>query len=503
MVFPWTLLRGANICFVINIRAEPWDIPLIDLLDPPALRWARDPVAWATQRMNQELWSAQKEIFHSVRDNSLTAVQSCHEVGKSWTAAHIVGWWIDTHPPGEAFAVTTAPTDKQVKAILWREINRLHESENLLGRTNLSEWYVGKELVAFGRKPSDYSPTAFQGLHAKFMLLVLDEAGGIPKTMWDAGSSLVANEYSRTLAIGNPDDPLSEFADKCKEGSGWNVIHIGYDRTPNFTGEEVSEELKSRLIHPNWVAQKREEWGEDSPLFKSKCKGEFPDSNPDGFIQLSWLNACRNSELPETAPIEAGIDIGAGGDKTVIRERRGMRAGRVESFIDSDPMNTIGRLAAKLKEWGIVRAKVDSIGVGWSVAGRLRELSSRHNPRGERTHDAEIVFVNFAESSIDTDRFVNLRAEVWWTIGREYSRLKKWDLTNVNDDVFAELTSPSYEIMDSKGKIKIQAKEELRKKLKRSPDDADALLLAFYGDGWQATLPSRANRETSLIGAVR
>lgn len=467
-------------------------------LDPPHNRWLHDPVAWATERMGQELWSGQAEIFHSVRDHGLTAVKSCHEVGKSWTAAHVVGWWLDTHPVGQAFAVTTAPTDKQVKAILWREINRLHEANNLLGRTNLSEWYVGKELIAFGRKPSDYSPTAFQGLHAKYMLLVMDEAGGIPKAIWDAGSSLVANEFSRTLAIGNPDDPLSEFAEKCKPGSGWNVIQIGYERTPNFTGELISDDLRSRLIHPDWVAQKREEWGEDSPLFRSKCEGEFPENAADGFIQLGWLQKCRYLELPEGYPAEAGIDVGAGGDRTVIRERRGMRAGRVAEFVDSDPMRTVGRIVEKINEWGIQKVKVDSIGIGWSLTGRLRELSSKHNHVGT-THKAEVVGVNFASASSTPDRFINVRAEVYWNIGREYSRLQKWDLTEVDDSVFAELTAPSYEIMDSKGKIKIQAKEEIRARLRRSPDHADALLLAFYGDGWVASMPSRSGMSSSLM----
>lgn len=473
------------------------------MLDPPDKRWARDPVAWATEKMKRELWSKQREILYSVRDNQLTAVKSCHEVGKSFIAAHTVGWWIDMHPPGTAFAVTTAPTDKQVKAILWREINRLHEMDgvDLPGRTNLSEWYIGKELVAFGRKPSDYSPTAFQGLHAKYMLLVLDEACGIPKTIWDAGSSLVANEFSRTLAIGNPDDPMSEFAAKCKPDSGWNVIQIGYANSPNFTDEKISEDLSHRLIHPSWVEQKRKEWGPESALFRAKCEGEFPDSNPDGFIQLGWLNACRNLELAEGYPVEAGIDVGAGGDRTVIRERRGMRAGRVREFVDADPMRTVGKIVETLNEWGIERAKVDVIGVGWAITGRLRELSKRHNsiPPGTTSHNAEIVGVNFAEASVEPDRFINVRAEAYWTIGREYSRLGKWDLSEVDDNVFAELTAPSYKIMDSKGKIKIQAKDEIRQLLGRSPDHADALLLAFYGDSWVASFPGRSTRNTSLV----
>lgn len=448
--------------------------------------------------MGLELWSKQKEILYSVRDNPLTAVHSCHEVGKSFTASLAVAWWIDSHPPGSAFVVTSAPTDKQVKAILWREINKMHERGKLPGRTNLSEWYIGKELVAFGRKPSDYNPTAFQGLHAQYMLLVWDEACGIPQMMWDAGSSLVANADARTLAIGNPDDPLSEFAKKCAPTSSWNKIHIGYEHSPNFTGEPVSEDLKSRLIHPHWVKEKAKEWGPDSALFTSKCKGEFPEQSTDGFIQLNWLNACRHLELPEGIPVEAGVDVGAGGDRTVIRERRGMRAGREESFVDSDPMRTVARIVEKINEWGVTRVKVDVIGIGWSLAGRLRELSSAHN-YGDTTHSAEVVGINFAEASAFPDRFINLRAEVYWTIGREYSRLGRWDLSNVDDEVFQELTAPTYKIMDSKGKIKIQAKEELRSILGRSPDRADALLLAFAGGDWVASMPSSQSMGQSLL----
>lgn len=471
------------------------------LLDPPERHWAADPVRWAEEKMGLELWSGQKEILTSVRDHPLTAVKSCHEIGKSYSAALTVCWWLDTHEPGSAFVVTSAPTDKQVKAILWREIGKMHRAGKLPGRTNLSEWYIGAELVAFGRKPADHDPTAFQGLHAKYMLLVLDEACGMPKTMWDAGSSLVANEFSRTLAIGNPDDPLSEFAKKCGPDSSWNVIQIGYSKTPNFTGEPVSDNLKSLLIHPTWVEEKAKEWGPESALFKSKCEGEFPEQGTDGFIQLSWLRECRNLELPEGFPVEAGIDVGAGGDRTVIRERRGMRVGRERSFVDADPMRTIGKIVETINEWGIERVKVDVIGIGWSLTGRLRELSTKHfyNAGPGVTHNAEVVGINFAEASVDPDRFINLRAEVYWTIGREYSRLRRWDLSSVEDEVFQELTAPSYKIMDSKGKIKIQAKDEIRSLLGRSPDRADALLLAFAGGDWVGTLPSRQDMGESLL----
>jgi len=77
---------------------------------------------------------------------------------------------------------------------LWNEINGFHDRAGLAGRLNLTEWYFGKYLAGLGRKPSEHSPAAFQGLHARYLLLILDEAYGIPKNIWDGGSTLAANE---------------------------------------------------------------------------------------------------------------------------------------------------------------------------------------------------------------------------------------------------------------------------------------------------------------------
>lgn len=471
-----------------------------DLVDPPNLKWRRDPVGWARERAGIEVISYQREILESVRDHEQTAVQSCHDIGKSFSAAVTCGWWIDVHPPGEAFVVTTAPSDKQVKAILWREINRLHSRLGLAGRTNLSEWYIGKELVAFGRKPADHDPAAFQGIHARWVLLVMDEACGIPKELWDAGSSLVANEGSRVLAIGNPDDPVSEFATNCRKDSGWHVIQIGYERTPNFTDEPISAELKQLLISPQWVASREKKWGRTSPLFTSKCLGEFPRDTEFGVVPLSWAEACRWLELTALGDVEAGIDVGAGQDRTIIRMRRGPKALESFTFINPDPMQTVGHLALKLKEHRVKRAKIDPIGIGWGIMGRLQELSSVQNPTGECVHDAEIIPVNFAEKPTEglEEKFLNKRAEVWWNVGREKSRLKQWDLENVDDDVINELTMPKFEVMDSRGKVKIEAKKEIKKRLGASPDEADALLLAFVEVSWFGSFGGHQEMDVDL-----
>lgn len=466
--------------------------------------YRRDPVLWARERARIELWSKQREILESIRDNPQTAVHSCHEVGKSFTAATAVGWWIDSHPVGEAFAVTTAPTDKQVRAVLWREINRLHTSAGLGGRTNLTEWYLGPEMVAFGRKPADHDPAAFQGMHARYMLVVLDEACGIPKNLWDAASTLGANEFARTLAIGNPDDTTGEFYQNCKPGSDWNVIKIGYADTPNFTGEEISTDLRQMLISPQWVEGRRRKWGEGSALFTSKCEGEFPvGASPWTVVPITWAEVCRNLELPPLGLPEGGVDVGAGSDRTVLSCRRGPKLLDVFTFVDADPMRSVGALVQKINEWGIVRVKIDPIGVGWALAGRLTELSRFHNPYSpEACHDAEVIGVNFAESPSPGKEhlYLNKRAEVWWEVGRENCRLQRWDIEVLDDDALQELTTPTYEIMDSRGKIKIQPKKDVTEELGRSPDVADSVLLAFY----DATLVASVSpQDTSAYDLTR
>jgi len=487
-----------------------WASRAADLIDPPELRWRRDPVGWVHEKLRGETYAKQREILEALRDHHRVAVKSCHSAGKSWTASAVVCWWLDAHPLGDARVVTSAPSAKQVEAVLWYEINRAHARAGLRGRTNLTEWYVGKELVAFGRKPADNDPTAFQGTHARYLLVVLDEAYGIPKELWDAAESLASGEHSRILVIGNPDGP-GTFEEACRPNTAWHVIQIGYRDTPNFTHEVVSPQLREVLISERWVRERRAAWGEDSALFQSKCEGEFPrGGDPFAVVQYDWAATCRYVEIPGEQPREGGIDVGAGGDRTILRERVGLRAGREEVFLDRDPMRTVSRLALRIKEWGLTRVKIDSGGIGWGIAGRLRELSSRQNPQGralgDTTHDAEIVAVNFGSlpSPGYERKYLNRRAELWWGTGRELSRLAGWDLSEVDDQTIHELTTPRYEILDSHGKIKIEPKDDIIKRLGFSPDSAEALLLAFYEGFFAAdALPRAEHMARNLTQGLR
>lgn len=458
---------------------------IANMVDPPDVHWRTDPVRWARERCGVELWSKQRQIIEGIRDTPRIAVPSCHNTGKSFLAAVATAWWIDSHDMGDAFVLTTAPTGAQVKAILWRNINHFHAAAKLPGRVNLTEWYLGNEMVAMGRKPSEYDDSAFQGIHALYVLVILDEACGVPEDLWVAAETIASNTNSRILAIGNPDDPNTEFANICAPGSGWNVVQIGASDTPNFTGEEVSERVRDSLISTAWAEGRRRNWGEHSPLYVSKVLGKFPEDSDDGVIPGSWVAKCRTLDgmFAAEEPRVGGLDVGAGGDMTVLQERVGRRAGRTWAKQTKDPMELVGQVVRHIVDWELERIVVDVIGVGWGVYGRLKELSSRHHGHdpSEVAHDAFVVSFNSAESASNTKKFFNKRAELWWEVGRELSRQETWDLTSVTDDCAVELAAPKYK-MTSRGLIQIEAKSDVKKRIGRSTDYADALLMSFLDD---------------------
>jgi hypothetical protein len=445
-----------------------------------------DGSAWVSRRLGEFLWSKQREIMDSVRDNRYTAVQACHGPGKSRVASRIAAWWIETHPPGTAKVVTTAPTGDQVRIILWSEINdaanvAAAREQPFVGRLNETEWKIGKWSAGIGRKPSDHNTHAFQGQHAEFLLVIIDEACGVVSQFWKAARALMTGPHCRLLALGNPDDPGSEFAKNCANPR-WNTIKISAFDTPNFTGEPIPEQLRNVLVDQEYVDDMAAEYGIDSPTYISKVLGEFPDESEDGVVRLSALRACA---LPETAPrtpeellpVELGVDFGAGGDQTVIVERRGAVVGRIWRDGGRDPMHVAGLVLNAIRETGATAVKCDVIGIGYGIVGRLRELGQNG------AHQANVVGVNVGESSTVPARFARLRSQIWWEIGRKLSEDRGWDLSGVperdRERFVSQLTAPKYKL-DSSGRIVVEPKEETKLRIGRSPDDADALLLAFY-----------------------
>lgn len=408
----------------------------------------------------------------------------------SFCASRLVAWWLSCHPDGDAFAVTTAPTAAQVSAILWREIRRAHRKGNLAGYTTqgaVPEWKLaGGELIGYGRKPADEDQSAFQGIHALHPLVVVDEAGGVPKNLFDAVDALATNENARVLAIGNPDAPASHFASVCKPGSGWNVIRIDGLQTPNMTAdalaelpeladlfaaqglepvdEEVPDDLRPLLLSPLWVAERIHRWGIDSPIFTAKVRGQFPDIGDDVLIPPSWILAAQQRAADEAGPAVLGVDVARFGmDRTVIYLRRGTGVSLVGEYSKQATTETTGRVIAAQRDTKADEIRVDGVGVGAGVVDQLTE-------KGYAVLDMQA-----GAKARNPEKFANARAEWFWGL-RERFETDGIAIDPADDKLAAQLGSIKYKYTP-RGQIQIESKDDMKKRGLPSPDRADAVMM--------------------------
>jgi len=481
-----------------TIPPRPFASPSLDSIrtEIKRRRYLADPVLWARERLGVSFWSMQRKIAESLVKYRYTAVPSCYESGKSFAVAVLVCWWIDVHLPGTARVVTTAPTGNQVKAILWHEISRAHARGSLGGRLNQTEWWLDivnpdgstrEEMVAFGRKPSEHNPTAIQGIHERYPLFVGDEAAGIPKSLIDAAKGIMGNEDARTLLIGNPEDSTSEFARVCALGSGWNVIPVSAFDTPNFTGEPVTPEISSGLVSCLWVEERKNDWGEDSPMYVSKVLGQFPENSTESIVSLSDICAAQDRWSDETwdnpddtCEIELGVDVGGGANKNVICRRQGMLARIVLDNSEPNTMQTLNATLAEIESCDATCAKIDAVGIGHGASDRAEEMATDqqllNSDRQLALRAAKIVGVEVGRKAEDSAHYVNLRAEGYWYV-RELFKQNLIAIDPKDHQLAAQLSGIRWKY--SAGRIQIESKQEMRKRKMPSPDRADALMLAF------------------------
>lgn len=499
----------------------------------PKVDYERHPDQWVRDKTKEFIWKGQRDILASVRDNRYTAVKSAHDLGKSFIAARTVAWWIDIHPPGEAFVVTTAPTAAQVSAILWREVQRAHRKGGLLGKITTAgypQWKLDDlEIIGYGRKPADYADDAFQGIHARYVLVVVDESNGVPRTLFDGVDSIVTNEYSRVLAIGNPDDPTSHFAEICKPDSGWNVMRLDGLRSPNFTRElvyatpceqcrkvgrdrplladlmeqeqipysveEVPDDVRPMLLSPLWVEERLHRWvgrpnstttiakmAAKSPIFTSKVRGDFSSAASDGVIPLGWAEAAMSrwedwveaGRPPLEGTVAHGVDVARkGDDETCAATRVGHVVTDLRKFTQADTMETTGFVTGIQGAHG-GRVIIDSIGIGAGVLDRLRELG---------VPCTGFVASGSAEGIKDKTRefkFLNLRAAAWWRLRELLDPSAGSTVLLPRDEMLlGDLTTPKWKVL-SNGKIQVESKEDIRARLGRSTDAGDAVVQCFW-----------------------
>lgn len=470
----------------------------------------------------------------------------------SFIASRAIAWWISTHPPGSAMVVSTAPSAAQVSLIMWREVTKIHRKADLIGkitRAGYPQWIIDGEPVGVGRKPSDYQDSAFQGIHAQYILIVIDEACGVSQNIYDAVDSLATNENARVLAIGNPDDPASHFAKICEPGSGWNIVHLDALRSPNMTRERVigddpdsprwpllaalmeaekipystevlPPDIRPMLVNEQWVEERIERWagisrqqaehtehamGRDqllarlrdatsaSAIFTAKVRGIFPTSAAESaVIPLGWVQRAMErwrDEKTKHAPGDfvLGVDVArSGDDQTVFAHRYGSFVKRIERLHVEDTMEIADRAASYLHEPRST-VVVDVIGIGAGVYDALRRYRNSKDPK-DHIEAAPLPFNAAARTQGRMDqigqfKFLNDRAAAWWNLRELLDPSKGSNIALPDDErLLEELIAPKFDF-NVGGTLKIESKDDIKKRIGRSTDAADAVIAAFWAGG--------------------
>lgn len=424
-----------------------------------------DPAWFLTEVLGVPyLTPQQREVIASVAKNRRTCVTAGHGVGKTWLAARLALWFLYTNPQSKV--VTTAPTWFQVENLLWRELRVAHQTARfpLGGTSNQTQLSLSEEWFAIGLSTND--PTRFQGTHAPRLMVIFDEATGVSPGIWDAAEGLAVGPQDRFLAVGNPTDPLSEF--KRKDDSGnWNVIRLSCEEHPNVKEDRI---VVPGAVTKEWVDDRLQEYGgRDTGLFRAKVRGLWPEEGTNTLIPLRIVEAAQSKwkdpdlSVPCPPIVSIGCDVARfGQDETVIFAIH-------EGGVVSRPITRYGQdLMATAGQLGTFKAHsigVDDSGLGGGVTDRLRELG------------LPVVPCVAGAGAREEKKFINARAEMWWAL-RE--ALAAGDITLPQDHkLSADLTNVEFSY-DSRGRVKLESKADIKKRIGRSPDRGDALAIANW-----------------------
>ena len=437
-------------------------------------RYESDPVAFICEVLKGEPWSRQVEIAESVRDSPLVVVRSANAVGKDWIAARLALWWVYCR---RGLALVTGPTERQVREVVMGEVARaFHTAKDLPGELYQMALRLGSGEQAGILAFTSTEASRLTGFHAPGVLAVLTEAQGVEEFAWEGLLACVTGSEDRVLAVGNPLSPSGRFY-SVSRSTNWRSLRISAEEHPNLlNGKAPIPGGPSR----EFVQRIAQEFGEGSGIYRARVLGDFPDEGEEGLIRRSWLEEAAERfvrhefrfEAARAVPVIAVDPARYGPDYTVLAVRRGPVLQEIIAWGQTSTMETVGRLREELRRVGVTPdgggwVIVDEVGLGAGVVDRLKELGYRYHAYP----------FNGGRKAYDQERFLNARAESYWHLRQ---KLEAGEIALPRDEMlFNELVATKWR-PTSDGRVQIEGKDDLKARLGRSPDRADAVAMAFY-----------------------
>ncbi len=417
-----------------------------------------EAVEFVREVLGEEPYGKQVEILEAVHRHRRVSVVGCNGSGKDWTAARVVLWWVNAFRPAKA--IVTGPTTRQVSEIVWREMQWAYAwapQGKLKGKMfRTSRYEVDAETFALGFATD--SPYNLQGFHSPNLLVVVTEAHAVDERDMDAIRRL---HPRRLLLVGNAYVSPGTFYDSHHSKRHlYEAIRISAEDTPNFTQDE--DYIPGMMTRQD-VADREAEWGRDDPRFLSTVLAKFPENQDDIVVPLEWARAAAERSLEPDGPVILACDVARfGGDKTVVVRRQGAQARIVRKIKGQDTMEIADYLKGYCDGEKVDFVVVDETGVGGGVVDRLRQL---------RLRGPKLVPFLAGASASNPRYHANRGAEVWWVMRNRY---QEGDLDTDDDADLIEQVSTRKFFREGE-RIKLDDKYKLR----RSPDEADALAMTF------------------------
>ena len=431
-------------------------------------KYARAPIAFVRDILGVEPDNWQLEALRAVaRGHTRLAIRSGHGVGKTCFAAWLCVWFICTRAPFKV--AITAPSSSQLFDALWPEfikwLNILPSGWRDLWdiRSDRVTLKADQECFVTARTSRPDTPEAMAGLHSAHILLIADEASGIPEQVFEAASGSMSSHGAITLLIGNATRSTGFFyRAHMMERDRWYTQKVSSASSKRVTSEFVDE-----------IANR---YGMDSNAFRVRVLGEFPLADDNTLIGADVVDSAmlRDIEIDPLAIEIWGVDVARfGTDASVLVKRKGRVVTEMpRAWHGLDTMQLAGAIKA---EWDITAPNqrpslicIDVIGIGAGVVDRLHE------------QNLPILGVNVSETASTTGRYARLRDELWvrckeW-LGNRNVRLPRHD--RLRDD----LLMPRYSFL-SDGRLQVESKQSMRSRGLPSCDHADALNLTFCEQG--------------------
>lgn len=405
---------------------------------------------------------------------SRVALRAANGSGKTSVVACAAVMWHMCKYPG-SLVVCTAGVYRQVRDALWPHLRKaaygmggedegFSVTEGEVRLTRPSAYWKGQVSRCIGF--SAETPEKAEGWHRQgepeaSLLYIIDEGKAVQDGIFQ---SMERCQPSRVLLMSSPGGKAGQFYEAfTKNVERWKgFVATAFD-CPHITKEQIK-----RVV---------DEYGENHPLVRSSIHAEFIDGG-DGawtvFKAEDWQRMMCNPPVENRdGPIVVGLDFAAGGDETVMHFRKGNCVLKQLRWKESDTMAGVGRIVNELRKEGVDPANVwaDNGGLGASMCDRLREVGVSVNR------------VNFGDPAIRRDRYVSRGAEMWMQLGLKVEKGEIVLGPVAKDDVLLYQFLNRQVMAKSDGKLRLQGKDELRSMGLPSPDRADAMVLAWCGEG--------------------